>query len=96
MQLKAAASEADVSLTRKGTRDIHAKFEPPTEAFDHLRMEVMIPMRDRVQLYTLVMIPTHSNGALPNATAQLSFIESSAQQHPATQPTPDPRIRRGS
>ncbi|HEX8411940.1 MAG TPA: CocE/NonD family hydrolase [Thermoanaerobaculia bacterium] len=40
--------------------EIPAKFSPATEAFDHERREVMIPMRDGVKLHTVIVIPKGS------------------------------------
>ncbi|HEX8252801.1 MAG TPA: CocE/NonD family hydrolase [Thermoanaerobaculia bacterium] len=37
--------------------EIPADFSPVTEAFDHIRREVMIPMRDGVKLHTVIVIP---------------------------------------
>ncbi|MES2043572.1 MAG: CocE/NonD family hydrolase [Pseudomonadota bacterium] len=37
--------------------DIPAKFTPPTEDRDYIKREVMIPMRDGVKLYTVIVIP---------------------------------------
>jgi uncharacterized protein len=33
------------------------KFEPKTDSFDYARREVMIPMRDGVKLFTVILIP---------------------------------------
>ncbi|MFL6246168.1 MAG: CocE/NonD family hydrolase, partial [Thermoanaerobaculia bacterium] len=40
--------------------EIPAKFTPTNDAFDHVRREVEIPMRDGVKLHTVILIP---NGA---------------------------------
>jgi uncharacterized protein len=40
-----------------------AKFEPVTGSFDHVRREVMIPMRDGVKLHTVVLVPNGAKGA---------------------------------
>jgi uncharacterized protein len=37
--------------------EIPPNFSPVTEAFDHERREVMIPMRDGVKLHTVIVIP---------------------------------------
>jgi putative CocE/NonD family hydrolase len=37
--------------------DIPQKFSPPTEAYDYVRREAMIPMRDGVRLYTVILVP---------------------------------------
>src|SRR6266496_264641 len=40
-----------------------AKFEPVTASFDHIRRDVMIPMRDGVKLHTVILIPKGAKGA---------------------------------
>ncbi len=37
--------------------DVPAKFEPPTSANDYVKREVMIPMRDGVKLFTVIVVP---------------------------------------
>ena len=37
--------------------DIPAKFEPTNDGFDHIKRDVMIPMRDGVKLHTVILIP---------------------------------------
>jgi putative CocE/NonD family hydrolase len=37
--------------------EIPSKFKPLTDSFDHVRRKVMIPMRDGVRLYTVLLIP---------------------------------------
>src|SRR5271168_728699 len=37
--------------------DIPEKFKPATDAFDFVRREVMIPMRDGVKLHTVILVP---------------------------------------
>ena len=39
------------------------QFEPRTDSFDYVRREVMIPMRDGVKLYTVLIIPKGATGA---------------------------------
>ncbi|MEO8380460.1 MAG: CocE/NonD family hydrolase [Acidobacteriota bacterium] len=34
-----------------------AKYEPTQDGFDHVRREVMIPMRDGVKLHTVILVP---------------------------------------
>lgn len=34
-----------------------AKFEPTKDAFDHVKRDVMIPMRDGVKLHTVILVP---------------------------------------
>jgi putative CocE/NonD family hydrolase len=40
-----------------------AKFEPVTDSFDHVRRDVMIPMRDGVKLHTVILVPKGAKGA---------------------------------
>jgi putative CocE/NonD family hydrolase len=49
----------------KGQGDIPQKFPYVTEAFDHLREEVMIPMRDGVKLFTVILIPKTARDPMP-------------------------------
>jgi putative CocE/NonD family hydrolase len=37
--------------------DIPAEFKPPTEARDYVKREEMVPMRDGIKLYTVIVIP---------------------------------------
>src|ERR1035441_6249153 len=39
------------------------RFDPKTDSFDYVRREVMIPMRDRVKLHTVILIPKISKDA---------------------------------
>ncbi|HKR67005.1 MAG TPA: CocE/NonD family hydrolase [Thermoanaerobaculia bacterium] len=43
--------------------EIPAKFEPTQDGFDHVRREVMIPMRDGVKLHTVILIPKGAKDA---------------------------------
>jgi len=45
------------------TTDIPANFSAPTQAYDYERREVMIPMRDGVKLFTVLVIPKGARGA---------------------------------
>src|SRR6266851_705332 len=40
-----------------------AKFAPVTASFDHIRRDVMIPMRDGVKLHTVILVPKGAKGA---------------------------------
>ncbi|HEX6183257.1 MAG TPA: CocE/NonD family hydrolase [Pyrinomonadaceae bacterium] len=40
-----------------------AKFEPTYHGFDHVRRDVMIPMRDGVKLHTVILVPKGAKGA---------------------------------
>ena len=48
---------AALAQTSPQTPDIGAKYEPPAAAFDYIKREVMIPMRDGVKLHTVILIP---------------------------------------
>jgi uncharacterized protein len=40
-----------------------ATFEPVTDSFDYIRREEMIPMRDGIKLYTVILVPRGAAGA---------------------------------
>src|SRR5574338_254642 len=40
-----------------------AQFTPRTDAFDHVRRDVMIPMRDGVRLHTVILVPKGAKNA---------------------------------
>jgi uncharacterized protein len=40
-----------------------ARFEPTNDRFDHVKREVMIPMRDGVKLFTVILVPKGAKGA---------------------------------
>ena len=40
-----------------------AKLQPATEGFDYVRRVVMIPMRDKVKLHTVILVPRGAKGA---------------------------------
>jgi len=45
------------------TPDIPARFEAPTAAYDYVKRVVMIPMRDGVKLYTVIVVPKGARNA---------------------------------
>src|SRR5271170_195501 len=45
------------------TPDIPAKYTAPTASYDYVKREVMIPMRDGVKLYTVIVIPKGARNA---------------------------------
>ena len=64
--------------------EMPAKLEPTNDGFDYTRRDVMIPMRDRVKLHTVILVPKGAKLApilltrTPyNATALTSHAESS-------------------
>lgn len=52
-------------LTAQSTGDIPRQFSQETEAFDHTRQEVLIPMRDGVKLFTVILAPKDLTKPLP-------------------------------
>ena len=64
--------------------DVPRKFTTTTSAFNHTRMESMVPMRDGIELFTVIMIPEAASGKMPivltrtpyNAAARASRIRS--------------------
>src|SRR5262245_31991683 len=40
-----------------------ARLERATDGFDHVRREVLIPMRDGVKLHTVILVPHGASGA---------------------------------
>jgi len=60
-----------------------AQFQPVTDSFDYTRRDAMIPMRDGIKLYTVILVPKGAEGApilltrTPyNATALTSHAQS--------------------
>ncbi len=45
--------------------DVPRRFRKPTQGFNHTRMEAMVPMRDGIKLFTIVMIPHDVDGKMP-------------------------------
>src|SRR5215467_11529801 len=45
------------------TPDIPKKFETPTNAYDYVKRDVMIPMRDGVKLHTVIVVPKSARRA---------------------------------
>jgi len=39
------------------------RFEPTNDGFDHIRRDLMIPMRDGIKLHTVILIPKGAKGA---------------------------------
>lgn len=60
-----APLSAQVADLASGPGDIPAQFPRTTEAFDYVRTEAMIRMRDGVKLFTVIMAPKHAAEALP-------------------------------
>ena len=49
--------------TSPETPDIPADYKAPTASYDYVRREVMIPMRDGVKLFTVIVIPKNATHA---------------------------------
>ncbi len=58
-----AAQNASTALYPSYPSETPNQFEPRTDSFDYVRREVMIPMRDGVKLYTVILIPKGARGA---------------------------------
>ena len=56
------SASVDTSLVAVGS-DIPAHFVRPTDGYDYTKREAMIPMRDGVRLYTVIVIPKGAHGA---------------------------------
>src|SRR5688572_14808565 len=52
-----------LALSVAAQSEIPPNFSPVTDAFDHERREVKIPMRDGVRLHTVIVIPKGSTPA---------------------------------
>src|SRR5215467_4233361 len=66
--IKAAAFLALVALAQAQTTppmtpDIPKKFDAPTSAYDYVKRDVMIPMRDGVKLHTVIVVPKGARNA---------------------------------
>lgn len=48
-----------------GKSDIPRNFKTATDMFNHTRMEAMVPMRDGVELFTIIAIPKNVPGKMP-------------------------------
>src|SRR5689334_16865193 len=56
------AKDADQTKASAGN-DIPAKFTAPVDEYDYIRREAMIPMRDGVRLYTVILVPKGAKNA---------------------------------
>ncbi len=57
-------AEASPTSPASGS-DIVAGFEPPTEGWNYERRTAMVPMRDGVRLYTVIVVPKQRIGPMP-------------------------------
>jgi uncharacterized protein len=58
-----AAQPPNTAAATPAARESPQQFSPVTDAFDHERREVMIPMRDGVRLHTVILVPKGAKGA---------------------------------
>ena len=58
-----AIAPAIHAQTSAGDPDVPAKFTAPTASYDYIKRDVMIPMRDGVKLYTVIVIPKGAKNA---------------------------------
>jgi putative CocE/NonD family hydrolase len=58
-----AAQTHPAAQTPPLTPDVPKKFSEPTGSYDYARRDVMIPMRDGVKLFTVIMVPKGAKGA---------------------------------
>ncbi|HTY49765.1 MAG TPA: CocE/NonD family hydrolase, partial [Steroidobacteraceae bacterium] len=61
--MAAAAAAWPASAASEPPSDIPAKFVMPTAQNDYVKRVVMIPMRDGVRLYTVIIIPKGARNA---------------------------------
>ena len=59
----AAAQNASTAQYPSYPSETPDQFEPRADSFDYVRREVMIPMRDGVKLYTVILVPKGARGA---------------------------------
>ena len=62
-----------------------AKFEPTNDGFDHVKRDVMIPMRDGVKLHTVILVPKGAKGA-PILLTRTPYDASKLTSHAAKRP----------
>ncbi len=58
-----AIAPAIYAQTSAGDPDVSGKFTAPTASYDYIKRDVMIPMRDGVKLYTVIVIPKGAKNA---------------------------------
>jgi len=59
----ASSVSAQTTQTPPLTPDVPPKFVKPTTGYDYTKREIMIPMRDGVKLYTVIVIPNGAKNA---------------------------------
>src|SRR5262245_28543324 len=61
--LQPTATSQSTQGTSSLPSETPAKFQPVTDSFDHVRRDVMIPMRDGVKLHTVILVPKGASRA---------------------------------
>jgi uncharacterized protein len=79
-------------LAPTGAGDIPATFEPNTDAYDYTRQEAMIPMRDGVKLFTVILIPKNIQQPAPIVMARTPY---NASKRTAANEGASPRMSMG-
>ena len=59
----AAPNASAIEASKSGGSDIPPTFTVPTTGHDYVKREVMIPMRDGVKLYTVIIVPKGAKSA---------------------------------
>jgi putative CocE/NonD family hydrolase len=72
-------------LARSGS-DIVTDFEPPTEDWNYQRRTAMVPMRDGVRLYTVMILPKRREGPMPIVLTRTPY---DAESHTSRVASPD-------
>src|SRR5579875_2982237 len=62
-EVLATLALASTCLFAASNSDIPQKFKPPCTGCDYVKREVMIPMRDGVKLYTVIVVPKGAKNA---------------------------------
>ena len=65
--------------TSPQTADVPAKYEAPSSAYDYIKRDVMIPMRDGVKLHTVIVIPRGAKNA-PIILTRTPYVASGRAQ----------------
>lgn len=63
--MPSAKKKIDSTQDLAGKTDVPRKFKTETPAFNHRRMESMVPMRDGTKLFTVILIPAGATRPMP-------------------------------
>src|SRR6201982_3495702 len=75
------------SQTQARVNDIPAKFTPPRTEFDYVKRVEMIPMRDGVKLYTVIVVPNGAKNA-PMILTRTPYNAAGRAQRPKNTDSP--------